>query len=356
MNERKLATIQQIDEINPIENSDNLEVATVKGWKVVTQKGQYQPGDLCIYCEIDSFLPDTNPDFEFLKKTSHRKMGDRTGYRLKTIKLRGQVSQGLLLPFGNLETGTSINIPSEWAELTGLIGKDVTEQLGIVKWEPPIPAELDGVMKGNFPSFIPKTDEERIQNMSKDYENLKAHTYTVTEKIDGSSCTMYFRQGEFGVCSRNLDLVENEFNSFWKVARELQVEERLRVLGEDIALQGELHGEGIQGNKYKLKGQTIRFFTGFDITTQQKFTPAGLLRFLEESDFAERGPTLQSVPVIDKCYKLPDTMDELLKFAEGKSALNPQTEREGLVFRSNQDPKISFKVISNRFLLKSKDD
>ena len=362
MTERKLATIQRIDEINPIENSDNLEVATVKGWKVVTQKGQYQPGDLCIYCEIDSFLPDTNPDFEFLKKTSHRKMGDRTGYRLKTIKLRGQVSQGLLLPFGNLETGTSINIPSDWAELTGLIGKDVTEQLGIVKWEPPIPAELDGVMKGNFPSFIPKTDEERIQNMSKDYENLKAHTYTVTEKIDGSSCTMYFRQGEFGVCSRNLDLVENEFNSFWKVARELQVEERLQYYGarHDLALQGELHGEGIQGNKYKLKGQTIRFFTCFDITTQTRLDPYGLQQILEELTHLDLTSNpidpLESVPVIDQCYTLPDTMDELLKFAEGKSALNPQTEREGLVFRSNQDPKISFKVISNRFLLKSKED
>jgi len=360
MSERKLATIQRIDEINPIENSDNLEVATVKGWKVVTQKGQYQPGDLCIYCEIDSFLPDTNPDFEFLKKTSHRKMGDRTGYKLKTIKLRGTVSQGLLLPLSTLK-GHS-HSPAD-----DLTGQDVTDELGIVKWEPPIPAELDGVMKGNFPSFIPKTDEERIQNMSKDYENLKAHTYTVTEKIDGTSCTMYFRQGEFGVCSRNLDLVENEFNSFWKVARELKVEERLRALGEDIALQGELHGEGIQGNKYKLKGQTIRFFTGFDITTQQKFTPAGLLRFLEDAvDVHDprcftfmpvsNEPPLESVPVIDKCYKLPDTMDELLKFAEGKSALNPQTEREGLVFRSNQDPKISFKVISNRFLLKSKDD
>jgi RNA ligase (TIGR02306 family) len=349
MSERKLATIQQISKIEPIENSDNLEVATVKGWKVVTQKGQYQPGDLCIYCEIDSFLPDTNPDFEFLKKTSHRKMGDRTGYRLKTLKLRGQVSQGLLLPFENLETGTSINIPSEWAELTGLIGKDITEKLGIVKWEPPIPAELNGVMKGGFPSFVPRTDEERVQNL--DYNELKQHLYTASEKLNGSSITCYLKDGEFGVCSRNMELECDENNTFWKTVIKLDVENIMRemqtTLAIDFALQGELIGEGIQGNPYKIKGHTIRFFTMYNITQDHRVDSACFYDLLYDT-------RLEHVPVLADVTHIPDTMEEILKVAEGKSVINPPTEREGIVYRATHDARISFKVISNKFLIKEK--
>ena len=162
--ERKLASVRKISDLSPIEGADKIEVATIDGWKVVVAKDVgHKVGDLVIYCEIDSFLP-IKPEFEFLRKSSYKKMVDgREGFRLKTIKLRGQVSQGLILPLSLIEY-TNVNFE---------IGMDVTLMLGINKYDPPIPAELAGKVKGLFPSFIPKTDEERVQNLSKEYEEWK---------------------------------------------------------------------------------------------------------------------------------------------------------------------------------------
>jgi RNA ligase (TIGR02306 family) len=134
--ERKLASIQEIIDLNPIDGADMIEVATVKGWKLVTKKGEYNVGDKAIYCEIDSYLPVTD-EFEFLRKTSFKKMGDLEGFRLKTIKLRGQVSQGLLLPVDILLNKLATD---RYNQLN--IGDDVSELLGIIKYEPPIPASL----------------------------------------------------------------------------------------------------------------------------------------------------------------------------------------------------------------------
>jgi len=334
--ERKLASIQVIRDIRPIEGADAIELAIINDWQVVVAKNVgHQIGDWVVYCEIDSFLP-IQEEFEFLRKSSYKKMGDQEGLRLKTIKLRGQVSQGLVLPM-------SIFGDFGWTAYEGL---DVTERLGIVKYEPPIPAELAGKVKGNFPSFIPKTDEERIQNLTKEYEAWKSELFYVTEKLDGSSATYYFRDGEFGVCSRNLDLEETEGNTFWKVARELKLEEWLGTHSINYAIQGELIGEGIQGNPYKIKGQTVRFFNAFNI---DKYEYLGLEEF--ESLIASMG--LETIPVLDRSFALPDTINELLTYAEKKSELNSQFDREGVVIRSI-DRKISFKVISNKFLLKEK--
>lgn len=154
--ERKLASIRKVENVIPIEGADMIEVSVVGGWKVVTKKGEFKPGDLAIYCEVDSFLP-IKEEFEFLRKSSYKKMGEQEGFRLKTIRLRGQLSQGLLLP-------ASQEVLSLYKE-----GDDVTELLGIVKYEPPIPAELAGKVKGMFPSFLRKTDEERIQNLTTEY-------------------------------------------------------------------------------------------------------------------------------------------------------------------------------------------
>ena len=139
-------------------------------------------------------------------------------------------------------------------------GVDVTDLLGIVKYEPPIPAELSGKVKGNFPSFLRKTDEERVQNLTKEYEQYiqSDQKFYITEKLDGSSATFYFKDGVFGVCSRNLELLETAENTFWKVARELDLENKMKKFGINMSLQGELIGEGIQGNPYKIKGQTVK--------------------------------------------------------------------------------------------------
>jgi RNA ligase (TIGR02306 family) len=361
--ERKLASIRRISDIQPIEGADMIELAIVDGWKVVVAKEVgHKINDLVVYCEIDSFLP-IREEFEFLRKSSFKKMGDQEGFRLKTIRLRGQVSQGLILPLSvlfegygyrvsetllnenvALEPNRTVITPSDMIEL--IVGNDLTEVLGIVKYEPPIPAELSGKVKGLFPSFIRKTDEERIQNLADEYDEMKKHSYYVTEKLDGSSATFYFKNGEFGVCSRNLELLETEGNTFWKVARELDLENKLREYGINLSVQGELIGEGIQGNPYKIKGQTVRFFNLFDIDLQVYHS---LPVFKETMKVLG----LETVPVLETHFHLPETIDELLKMADSKSVLNSNFDREGVVIRS-LDRKISFKVISNKFLLNEK--
>ena len=252
MEERKLATIEVVKDLQPIEGADAIEVATIRGWKVVVKKNEFKVGDLCVYCEIDSVMPQ-RPEFYFLQ-TSH--------FRIKTIKLRGQISQGICFTLDVL--------PNEVISSTSyenLVGTDVTEVLGVTKYEPAIPAQLAGKVKGNFPSFLKKTDEERIQNMEWVLTEYKDELFYVTEKVDGTSFTAYYNNGVFGVCSRNLDLFETEDNTHWKVARALKLEERMKSYGKNIALQGELLGEGIQKNHYQLKGQNILFFNVFMLFT-----------------------------------------------------------------------------------------
>lgn len=343
--ERKLATIRRIDNIQPIEGADMIELATVGGWKVVVAKNvNHKVGDLVVYCEIDSFLP-VEPEFEFLRKSSFKKMADGTeGFRLKTIKLRGQVSQGLILPLKDAYEVFKRNTPN--MDMGWFEGLEITEMLNIVKYEPPVPAQLAGQVKGMFPSFLKKTDEERIQNLTREFEGYKNEVFYVTEKLDGSSVTYYVKDGVFGVCSRNLDLVESETNSMWKFAITSGLKDRLLSLNKNIAVQGEIIGEGIQGNPYKQIGQTVRLFNGFDI---DKYEYLSLDELLKLSDFLE----VNTVPMLDLDFKLPETVDELLSYADSKSVLNGKFDREGVVIRSH-DRKISFKVISNKFLLNEK--
>ncbi len=377
--ERKLASIQKVKEILPIEGADAIEIAVINSWKVVTKKGEYNSGDLCIYCEIDSFLP-VREDLEFLRKSSYKKMGDLEGFRLKTIRLRGQISQGLILPLsvlegeGEMKIGISKQPGGDQLQLgpydDALVieeGTDVTELLGIVKYEPPVPAQLAGQVKGYFPGFIRKTDEERVQNLTSEYDDWRLsseHQFYVTEKLDGSSATFYVKDGEFGVCSRNLELADpGEFvpgtvmcddgverpkqeNTFWKVAREMHIKEKLLSTGLNICLQGELIGEGIQKNPYRIKGHTVRFYNAFDIDKQERLSVRAFQMIINELGF-------HTVPILEIPFTLPETVSELLEMADGKSVLNPDADREGLVIRSF-DTTISFKAISNNFLLKEK--
>jgi RNA ligase (TIGR02306 family) len=356
--ERKLASIRKISEILPIEGADAIELAIVDGWKVVVAKNVgHKAGDFVIYCEIDSFLP-VREEYEFLRKSSYKRMGEQEGFRLKTIKLRGQVSQGLILPIAILKNykeelkNYDLFRDEELNVIENAIGLDVSEVLGIIKYEPPMPAELKGVAKGNFPSFIQKTDEERVQNLKNNYYDLLAKTkkFFVTEKLDGSSATFYVKDGNFGVCSRNLELLEptdGTVNSYWKVARDLDIENKLLSTGRNLCIQGELIGEGIQGNPYRLKGQTVKFFNAFDIDKQKRLSFAEFWELITTIN-------LPIVPIINfGFFMLPSKVDELLAIAEGKSTIYPNAEREGLVLRT-EDMEISFKVISNRFLLKEK--
>jgi RNA ligase (TIGR02306 family) len=342
--ERKLASVRKIIDLSPIEGADKIELATIDGWKVVVAKDvNHKVGDLIVYCEVDSFLP-VREEFEFLRKTSFKKMGDQEGFRLRTTKLRGQISNGLIVPLEVLlKHGISSDDVYE--------GLDVTGILGIIKYEPPVPAELSGKVKGLFPSFIRKTDEERIQNLASDYEKYRVKNklggkFYVTEKLDGSSATFYVKDEVFSVCSRNLELLETEGNTFWKVARELDLEDKLRTLGFNVCLQGELIGESIQGNPYKIKGQTVRFFNGFNIDTQEN------IPFLEFVELTQK-LGLKTVPILEFDFDLPNSIDNMLEYAESPSILNTNFSREGVVVRS-YDRTISFKSISNQFLLNEK--
>jgi RNA ligase (TIGR02306 family) len=336
--DRKLASVVKIVEIQPIPGADAIVVATVKGWKVVVKVNEYKVGDLAVYYEIDSFLP-IRPQFEFLRKSSYKRMGSSEGFRLKTIRLRGQISQGLLTPIPE-----GISNPKE--------GDDLTEALDIVKYEPPIPAQLAGKIKGTFPSFIPKTDEIRIQNFESEvgFSPAGERAY-VTEKLDGTSFTCYFNNGVFGVCGRNWELTETSDNSLWRMANVLQLKEKMTKHGKNIALQGELIGAGINGNLYGLSDHKLFFFTGYDIDKGRRM-------FFDELEWVLFGLQLQMVPVLEKYgFVIPNEnniVDYMLRYAEGKSVLNMEVDREGVVVRG-LEREFSFKAISNTYLLGSKD-
>ena len=334
---RKLASIQKIKALEPIENADAIEKVTVLGWQLVVKKGEFRVGDLAVYCEIDSLMPD-RPEFEFLKPR---------GMRVRTIRLRGQISQGICFPLSILPPDFEI------AE-----DADCTEILGIEKYEPPMPACLSGIAKGRFPSFIPKTDETRVQVLQHVLDKYKGTKCYVTEKVDGSSGTFFLYKGEFGVCSRNLELLEDEENSFWKVAREMDIENKLRSLNGNFAIQGELVGEGIQSNKLKLRGQKILFFNAFDI---DKFEYLPFQQFFDLMNKLE----LPTVPLITSDYELENDIDSIIKMATIKSKIYPDVWAEGIVIRpltenldlllSNEnfnDGRVSFKAINPEFLLK----
>ena len=336
--ERKLVTIRKIKDIKPIENADMIEVAIVDGWQVVVKKGEFKVNDFGVYFEIDSFLP-IEDRYEFLRKGCYKKMSDGTeGFRLKTIKLRKQLSQGLLLPLGLFPELKNVKA-----------GDEVTELLKVIKYEPPIPACLSGLMKGRMPSFISKTHQERIQNLVDYFDKYKDATFEESEKLDGTSMTVYYNDGDFGVCSHNIELKENEDNTYWKITKEMGLEDILRKCGKNIAVQGELIGEGIQKNHYCIKGQQFRIFDIWDIDEQRYMTRAE--RETMFSGFLKVPVYYDSISIFEKL----DNVNDLLKYTEKRSMLNPQIEAEGLVFKStelNDGQIVSFKVINNKQLLK----
>lgn len=327
---RKLATVRKVIDIAPIPGADAIECVTVDGWKVVSKKGEYQVGGNALYLEVDSWVPETLAPFLCKDK---REFNGVSGARLRTIKLRGQISQGLLLP-----------VPEGAIE-----GDDLTEMLGIQKYEAPIPADLQGIMKGPFPSFVRKTNQERIQNLVAELEEwvTAGLEWEVTEKLDGSSLTAYLFQGEFGVCSRNLDLLETAGNSYWKLARDNKLEELLRATGRNLAVQGELIGPNVQGNPYGVGAPQLHVFDVYDIDQGRYLTSPERMALLD-------GAGLLHCPVLGTQTLAGASVASLLASAEAKSALKAGTEREGLVFKC-LSADISFKAISNKFLLGEKE-
>lgn len=342
---RKLASIRKISSLDPIPGADLIEVATVDGWKCVVKKGEYQLNDLVVYCEVDSWIPTELAPF-LSKGKEPREYEGVKGERLRTLRIKKQISQGLLLPF-TAELAVKIGAGSG-AKFEDYEGVDVSELLNIKKWEMAVPAQLAGQVKGNFPSVIPKTDQERAQNL---VAQIAAATeggnkFELTEKLEGSSMTCYLIDGVFGVCSRNLDLKRDESNTFWSVAIRDDIETKMRNRGGNLAIQGELIGPGIQGNIYKLSKPEFHVFDVYDVESGEYMLPKDRRAMIENMG-------LNHVPVLDAEFVLMHTVDELLVRAEGKSIL-ADTEREGIVFKEVNGG-MTFKAISNFYLTQERE-
>ena len=343
---RLLVTRRTIEDIQPIKGADMIERVTIDGWHCVSKKGEFAVNDDCIYFEIDSFLPASDERFEFLMKQS-RTFEDNLGHRLRTVRLRKQISQGLAMPVGL------------FPELVGVSNEDdMASLIGVVKYEPPVPACIAGEVVGGFPSFIPKTDEERAQNIVDEIfiENEGA-VYEVSVKLDGTSMTAFLNEDEVGVCMRNYQLKINEANShntLVKIATSGLLD-KLREIGRNMAVQGEVMGEGIQKNRESLKGHHFYVYNIYDIDAKRYLNPIERIMFFNEH--LKGVPKVNHVPVLitnvsmsDLIHeaKPVDNIDLLIGMADGES-LNAET-REGLVWK-RMDGRFSFKTISNQFLL-----
>ena len=362
---RKLATIRRINNIEPIPGADRILKASVDGWHVVISKSDnFKVGDLIVYVEVDSVMPE-KPEYEFLKSRK---------YRVRTIVLRGQVSQGLILPLSVLPEGNYE------------VGQDVTDIIGVTKYDPELEAEQEILKKNekktknpiikwlcrfkwfrkfyckkkvssSFPDWIKKTDEERIQNMTSLFDNLRDNKtlLSVTEKVDGSSATYFLRKipgrkkMEFGVCSRNRRIPSNDGSYWWQVAEEYDIENVLRKLIGDsnsIVLQGEITGKGIQKNKYPISN-SYRFWAFNLITPENKFSTEAMCPILGKYG-------IMTVPIVCSVYTLPDTIDDLIEYVKSDISQIYPRKREGCVFR-NLEQNVSFKCINPDFLLENEE-
>jgi RNA ligase (TIGR02306 family) len=353
----QMAYIAEITHLVPIRDADAIEKAVINaGWPVVVKKGEFEVGAKVLYFEIDSWVPTELAPF-LSKGKEPREYNGVKGEKLRNIKLRGCRSQGLVLPISLITTVkdvVSVQINSDVffskegiepikVEKGALLG----DLLGVQKWEAP-EGFASGNAKGNFPTAVPKTDAERIQNLRRDLEDWIARglTFEVTEKLHGTSFTALVIDGEFGVCSRNLLLQEGE-GTYWSVAEKHGLKEKMLAMGRNFAVQGEIIGPGVLGNQYMLPESEVFVFNVFDIDKKGYVTPSERHSVIEELG-------LKHVPVLENVMFFEGTtIDMLLEHAEGRSAING-SEREGLVFKCIEDPSIQFKAVSNIWLDKEK--
>lgn len=339
---RKLASVQYVHEVAPIEGADRIELVRVLGWQCVAKKGEFKVGDLAVYFEIDSFLP-IAPQFEFLRPGSYKNsdlLGE--GFRLKTQKFRGQISQGLVLPL-------SILPPGDWR-----IGQCVAQELGVRKWEISERATSGDTIIADFPREVPKTEETRAQSAPELINEFAGVSYYISTKMDGTSVTMARIDGRFRVCGHNYEYAEDGKCDFWSYARENKIEERLAEHGFDnLALQGEFCAAGIQENPLRLVRPSWYVFTVYDIEHRRRLG-------MEEMRKVCDGLELEMAPIEEVGEELPyKTVGELLSRAKGNYASG--VRKEGVVVRP-QEPRysptiqgpLSMKVINNDYLLREK--
>jgi hypothetical protein len=369
---RQLAYVEKIKSLSPIPGADKIEKAEVLGWELVVKKGEFQVGDLCVYCEIDSIFPEL-PPFEFLRSKK---------FRIKTIKLRSQISQGLAFPLCIVNC-----IDPSFDAAKAKVGDDLTDTLKITKYDPesalddPEPEQIKKswlqrkysyykwkllgikpIKKGSFPSDVPKTDETRVQKMGPALEDMVGHPVYITEKCEGTSATFVYRKtgnwlarlfgqdGVFQICSRNRIVYNSQkdgkcIHHLMTVAQTHNIREKLQKLNRNIAIQGEIIGNKIQGNLYKIDGYELRVFLMFDLD-KQCYLPFDLMM-----DICQQ-LLLPMVPIVCEDAFVVNDIKYYVELSKGKSMINEKIDREGIVIRSLTE-NFSFKSINPDYLLRS---
>ena len=344
---RKLASIQRIWKVGPIEGADRIELAHVLGWQCVVNKGQFKPMDLAVYFEVDSFLP-VAPQFEFLRTSSYRKtdiMGE--GFRLKTMNFRGQISQGLLLPiseFPQIPEGSDV-------------GTDVTEILGVRKWEIEERITTGGTMIGTLPCDIPHTDETRVQAEPGLIGAFAGLEYYISTKMDGSSHSVGIDENGWHVTGHNYEYKDDGNSPFYELVKSMGLKEKMEAFMaknclSTLTVQGELCAPGIQKNRLKLARPAWYVFT-----VREDGKRVGLKRMLEICEKLK----LETVPIEEVGNDLPSkypTVEALLERADGSYPKGGK--KEGIVIRPTEpvfcelvSGPLSMKVVSNKYLLKN---
>lgn len=333
---RKLASVQTILSVEPIEGADKIEKIKVLGWTLVAQKDEFKPGDRCVFFEVDLLLPSENPNFAFMAKYN---------YRIRTIKLRGILSQGLALPLSTMPEGYFYQD-----------GDDVTDLIGVKKYE--VLARFSSGPNSpklqTWPFYVPKTDETRIQSEPELLNEMKGLPYYITTKMDGASATYLYKDGFFKVCSRNNEVEYDENSWYWQVAKKYDLENKFKVFGKNYAIQGELCGPGIQKNRLNLKERDLFVFSAYNIDEQRYLNYKEMLYFIYAYNFGLEIVPQEEFPLTGFDYSL----EQLLKMAQGKY-LDTNNEKEGIVVRPLEETysktlkgRLSFKVLNNSYLLK----
>jgi hypothetical protein len=365
---RKLVHIEKVKSLKPIDGADFIELAQILDWQLIVKKGEFKVGDLAVYHEIDSLCPEKEC-YEFLRQKK---------FKIKTMKMKGELSQGLALPL-------SILPPGHYKE-----GQDVTDILGVLhcdsesrenmlsrkaprskfmkfmfkfSWFRKLNNYFTFKDKSGWPEFVQHTDEENIQAIfSKVKRDFGDQTFYVTEKVDYQSATYFTRNVKkfifgipvtkkiFGVLSRSLYKKTDDGSLWWKNAKKFNIEQILRSYDEELTIQGESGDTNVQGNKYQLKESSFWVFNIINNRTGYHYSIDEMEDFCNKHD-------LKMAPVLDKNFKLPETVGELIEYSRGKSVINHKTDREGVVIRLIKDGKklVSFKVKNPDFLIKNKE-
>lgn len=326
-----IASIQKVMKVEPIKDADKIEKLNILGWEVVSGKGEFKEGNLCIYIEIDSIVPD-KPEFEFLKKVN---------FRIKTIRLRGQISQGIALPMKFLPDGMY------------KIGDDVSDIIGVKHYEKPIPLSMSGITRGHMPFGIPISDETRVQSIPDIINEITGQKVYITTKYDGTSGTFAMKDMDYHVCSRHNSFFKNDSNVYWIVSEKNQIGQKLKQLNLNIAIRGEVCGPGIQKNKVGLKELDLFVYDIFDIDKYRYYN------FKELIDMCET-LKLKTVP-LEYRVDFTHSLNGLLLLAQGNYQ-GTNNRKEGIVIRPEvemrsvaNNGRMSFKVINNEYLLKDED-